>query len=42
LITYTHIRFVLYSLIIRSQQSPAEHCVSWVHLTTRFMYRRDK
>jgi hypothetical protein len=31
----------VYSVIIQSQLSPAVHCVSWVHLTSRFMYRRD-
>jgi hypothetical protein len=28
--------------IIRPQLSPAVHCVSRVHLTTRSMYRREK
>jgi hypothetical protein len=28
-------------MIIQSQLSPAVHCVSWVHLTMHFMYRRD-
>jgi hypothetical protein len=32
----------VFSMIIRSQLSPAVYCVSWVQLTTRFMYRRDK
>jgi hypothetical protein len=30
-----------YSVTTWSQLSTAEHCVPWVHLTTRFMYRRD-